>query len=179
MMAAGKAIDVLRQLGQLDWRTLYLGWRRCWATRSDLIDVAVRWLDEHPDENDIRVTQLAGGESLEDAELEAILTSYVAALTGSLPSDGNSAELDKWRLALLRVLAEGPLDPEAKLARLEELYAEFDYPEDMAACSRYYVSPSQQENGWAIGDQCPSPLAAMEAVLNQLSEKLGVVDMRP
>lgn len=175
-MAARKAIDVLRQMDKLDWRTLFVGWRRCWATRADVIDVAVRWLEEHPNEKDYWVAQLAGGESLEEAELEAVLASHVAALSGSLPSDRNSAELDIWRLAHLRLLADSVLDPDAKLARLEELYAEFNYPEDMAACSRYYISPSQQEHGWAVGDQCRSPLDAMEMVLSELSEKLGVVD---
>lgn len=173
-MSDHKAIDVLRQLGQLDWRTLFLGWRRRWATRSDVIDVALGWLEENPDEKDSRIARLAGGESLEDAELEAALASYVAAHSGPLPSDRDSVELDKWRLAHLRLLADSALDPEAKLARLEELYAEFDYPEDMAACSRYYTSSSQQEHGWAVGDQCSSPLEAMEAVLEELSEKLGV-----
>ncbi len=174
-MAARRAIDILRQLGQLDWRVLLVGWRRGWATRGDIIAFAVAWLLQHSDDEDSRIAELAGGESLEDAELEAILGSYAAAGNGSLPEDRRSAEVDKWRLAHLRLLADGALDPEAKLARLEELYAEFDYPEDMAACSRYYLSPSQRQHGWAVGDQCPSPLDAMEAVLSELEERLEVM----
>lgn len=173
-MATWSAIDVLRQLSQLDWRALLVGWWRGWATRADIIDFAVAWLLEHPDERDSRVVQLASGEDLEDAELEAALAGYVAAVSGSLPSDRDSIDVDKWRLAHLRLLVNSALDPEAKLDRLEELYAEFDYPKDMAACSRYYISPAQQEHGWAVGDQCSSPLDALEAVLGKLSEKLGV-----
>jgi len=178
-MAVRKAIDVLRQLGQLDWRALLVGRWRCWVTPTDVIDFAVAWLLEHPDEKDSRVVQLADGESLEDAELEATLADFVKAVSGSVPSDRNSVEVDKWRVAHLRLLADSTLDPEAKLTRLEELYAEFDYPKDMAACSRYYILPSQKQHGWAVGDQCPSPLDAMDTVLRDLSEKLGLMDMPP
>ncbi len=172
-MATRKAIHVLYQLGQLDWRALLVGLRRCWVTPTDVADFAVAWLLKHPDEKDFRVVQLAGGESLGKTEVEAILADFVKAVSGPVPSDRNSIEVDKWRVAHLHLLANSALDPEAKLTRLEELYEEFNYPEDMAACSRYYISPSQKQHGWAVGDQCPSPLDAMEAVLRDLSERLG------
>jgi len=178
-MATWQAIDVLRQLNQLDWHTLLVGWWRRWVKRIDIIDFAVSWLLQHPNEEDSRILQLADGESLEDAELEATLADYVEAVSGALPSDRSSIEVDKWRLAHLRLLVDSTLDSEAKLNRLEELYAEFDYPEDMAACSRYYISPSQQQRGWAVGDQCPSPLDAMRVVLRELSEELGVAKALP
>ena len=171
-MATQRAINILQQHGQLDWSVLLVGWRRGWATRADIIAFAVAWLIQHPDDENSCIVDLAGGESLKNAELEALLENHVAAVNGSLPDDRRSPEVDKWRLAHLKLIADGAIDPETKLVRLEELYAEFDYPEDMAACSRYHLSPSQRQHGWVVGDHAPSPLDAMEAVIRELEERL-------
>lgn len=178
-MAANLAVDLLRDLGLLNWPTLLVGWKRRQVSRADLIDFAVAWLLKHPDEEDSRIVEMASGEQLDDAELTVLLSDYVETVSRACEEGEYSAHLDRWRLAEVWILASGELDVETKLDRLEQLYADYDYPEDMARCSRYYVDPSQEQDGWAIGDSCQSPLDAMGTLLIELCTRFGVRDRLP
>lgn len=178
-MAANLSVDLLRDLGLLNWSTLLVGWERRLVSRADLIGFAVAWLLKHPAEEDSRIVEMASGENLDDAELTALLSDYVETASGACEEEGYSSPLDRWRLAEVWILASSELGAETKLDRLEQLYADYDYPEDMARCSRYYVDPSQEQDGWAIGDSCQSPLDAMGTLLLELCTRFGVSDQAP
>ena len=98
------------------------------------------------------VALIAGGEYLSDEELLGLIEKK---------QQGQDAvsDLDKWRLAFFLCIGRSGDSEENKVCRLQEVYADFDYPEDMALCSVY----SQGE---------VSPLVAMSWVVKKLQSQL-------
>lgn len=143
-------IKILINLGLLCWSTILLGLRKGWVSRKDAIDYAIELLVNGNEDEDVVI--IAGGETLEDDELLNLISEQVE------QADIATA-LDKWRLAHLLSIAESDDDEQTKLDKLQEVYANFDYPEDMASCSIY----SQDEI---------APLIAMMQVVEELRRKL-------
>ncbi len=143
-------IKIMINLGLLCWPTILFGFRKGWVSRKDVIDYAVDLLINGSDNEDIAI--IAGGESLGNDELLDMISNQVEQAK-------NSAALDKWRLAYLLNIAESDENQQTKLDRLQEVYANFDYPEDMASCSIY----SQDEI---------DPLVAMMQVVEKLRSRL-------
>jgi hypothetical protein len=143
-------IKVLIDLGLLCWSTIQLGLGKGWVSRQDGIDYAVDLLVKGNDDESVAI--IAGGELLGDDELLDLISNQVE-------QSDKTGGLDKWRLAHLTSIAESNEDEQCKLDRLQEVYANFDYPEDMAACSIY----SQDEI---------DPLVAMMQVVEELRNKL-------
>lgn len=121
-------IKILISLGLLRWSTILLGMGKGWLTRKDIIDYAVDLLVNGNDDDGVAI--IAAGENLADSELLNLISNQVE------HSDTDN-ELDKWRLAHLISIAESKEDEQTKLDRLQEVYANFDYPEDMSSCSIY------------------------------------------
>lgn len=143
-------IKILINLGLLRWSTILLGLKKGWVTRKDAINYAVDLLVNGNDDEDVAI--IAGGESLEDDDLLNLISNQVE-------QTDNTTDLDKWRLAHLLCIAESDEDEQSKLDRLQEVYANFEYPEDMASCSIY----SQDEI---------DPLVAMMQVIEESRSKL-------
>ncbi len=169
-----KLINIMKELNLLDWQSLLIGWNFGWVTRREVIDYAVTWLTEHPDEMDENVALIAGGESYPDNELREMVAKYLAHSSDFNFSSDTSLIMDKWRLAHLIKIAREDIDDEDKLDQLEAVYAVFNYPEDMVACSRYYLNEDERTKGWAVGDQSAGPLSAMNMVVERLKKKLNV-----
>lgn len=148
-----KPIEVLIQLSLLCWNTLFLGWKNGWASKKDIINYAVSLLSEEKDENNETVSVIAGGDYLEDEELQTLVSELV--------NDVKGDALDKWRLAHLICISEMSGTEQEKIDQLQEIYAKFDYPEDMSSCSIYAKDEID-------------PLAAMMQVTNNLRQKFGV-----
>lgn len=143
-------IKILINLGLLHWSTILLGLGKGWVNRKDVIDYAIDLLVNG--NNDESIAIIAAGEILRDDELLNLISNQVE-------QSADTHDLDKWRLAHLISIAESKEDEQTKLDRLQEAYANFDYPEDMASCSIY----SQ--------DQI-DPLVAMTQVVEKLRGKL-------
>jgi hypothetical protein len=171
MCISASIAEIMRALGLLSWGSLWVGSERGWANRHDLIGYAVQWLVDHPNETDQSVLLIAGGENYDDARLRQLLSDYLER-NGLLSPETAALELDKWRLARLLDLDKTDLEPEEKLERLQEIYAEFGFPNDMAACSRYFFSSEERASGIRVGDSSQSPLDAMKEVISHLKHKL-------
>jgi hypothetical protein len=65
-MSTSKAFQAMCEHGLIDWASLAAGWKRRWISKSNVVDWAVHWLEQHPDEARTPVLMLAGGESLDD-----------------------------------------------------------------------------------------------------------------
>lgn len=169
-------VGLMQTLGLLDWPSLWVGLERGWVWADDLIAFSTQWLLEHPDEDNEHITLLAGGESLDEAELRDMLGNHLREVSGETPDPRAAPEVDKWRLAALCLLDQSDLPPDEKLDALEELRAEFDYPEDMRACSRYYVPPQFAGRQFAVGEHLPweDPFEAVQAVIAKLRKQFGV-----
>lgn len=144
-------MDPLEMLGEcrlLDWSSIWLGYERVWLRREDICEYAIsQFGDENCSEN---IAILAGGDYLSDEEFEGVILNEI---NGHDETGG----LDKWRLAFLLCIAASHGSYDKKVSKLQEIYAEFGYPEDMASCSIY-----------SSDDVCP--LKAMSAVVKNLKK---------
>ena len=143
-------IKIMIDLGLLCWSTILLGLKKGWVNREDVIDYAVSLLVKGNDDEDVAV--MAGGESLSDDELFNLISNQIKSID-------DLTDLDKWRLAHLLCIAESDDDEQLKIDKLQEVYANFDYPEDMTSCSIY----SQDKI---------DPLVAMMRVIGELRGRL-------
>lgn len=147
-----KPIEVLKQLNLINWAVLFTGFQRGWIIKSDISNYSVSLLSDSLDDGDENIAVLASADSFDDSEVKELLLKI---------SDQYSEPeiIERWKLAMLITLNESGLSEEEKIDRLQELYAEYDYPEDMSSCSIY----SQ--------DSVP-PLKAMSDVILSLKGKL-------
>lgn len=92
---------------------------------------------------------------------EASEEDFFSALNKNAGPFEEFVEQEKWRLAFLVCISNLNSDDNEKIRLLQEVYADFYYPEDMAECSIY-------------GDGRGDPLAAMMRVIAELSKKLCI-----
>jgi hypothetical protein len=145
-------LNVLIDLGLASWSTMLLGFRKRWVRRDDIFEYAINQLLIGSESE--RVAIIAGGRYLSDEELVEIVSKQIEV-------ENCVADIDKWRLAFLLCVDASDDSDENKIKRLQEIYADFDYPEDMASCSVY-----SQDRG--------DPLVAMKQVVNRLREKFSL-----
>ena len=121
-------IKIMADSGLLCWSTLLLGMKKGWACRNDAIDFAVELLVKGNNEEDVAL--IAAGDCLQDDEFFNLIKNRTT------PTN-RAVAIEKWRLAFLLSISGSDDDEQTKLDRLQEVYANFDYPEDMVACSIY------------------------------------------
>ena len=149
-------VKIMSELSLLGWGALLLGWHRGWINREDVSHYAVEWLSARPHGNDGMVALLAAGELLADDELTDLMHRLADNEEADHCSPPNQAESDSrainsWRLARLIELVSRPgCRDERWQDAVEEVYAEFNYPEDMRSCSRYQSGVAGQSTEDAI-----------------------------
>jgi hypothetical protein len=139
-------------LGLMEWSTILLGFGKGWVGREDIIEYAFSQLLNGSESEDVAV--LAGGRYLSDDELLGVVSKQIKI------SD-DVADMDKWRLAFLLCIDLSGDSDERKIDRLQEVYADFGYPEDMALCSIY-----------SQGSACP--LVVMREVVGKLKAEFFI-----
>ena len=143
--------NVLVDLGLMRWSVILIGFRKGWITREEIFEYAVDLLMSGNESRDVAV--IAAGGCVDDDELLSLISKQIE-------KSDHAADMDKWRLAFLVCIERSDeCDLDNKIDRLQEIYAEFGYPEDMASCSVY-----SQDN--------ISPLVAMREVIRALQEKI-------
>lgn len=145
-----KPLKVLANFGLLDWSSILLGFRNGWIERSDIYQYAFDLLQKGCDDKDVSI--IAESEDLNDYELERIISNKTGGTDESI-------DMDRWRLAFLMCLDDNKSSEEEKICKLQEIYADFGYPEDMSSCSIYSC------DGVA-------PLVAMNSVVEKLKSAL-------
>ena len=141
----------------IDWPTLATGLDNGWINKDAVSDYAFKLLSEGREDPDIAV--LAGSDSLTDDEVVGLLTGLCKKEGIDITMEQPHA-LEKWRLARLAALKRSSLSTQDKLEHLQELYAEFGYPDDMASCSIY------TQDG-------VDPLEALQNVIASLEQRLA------
>ena len=144
-----RSVEILSALGLLNGSTLLMGLQRGLASSADVEGYCMALLGSSEDHD---TALLASARALSLDEVERALQRMSA---DEAPCDVG----ERWRLAMLVELEGRPLSAAEKIEALQLLYAELDYPEDMAACSIYSA------------DQV-DPLEALSEVIVQLKERL-------
>jgi hypothetical protein len=134
------SVDIFkRNKIKYDWRTLYVGLKLDLIKYSDIVNYAVEFLTKHPDISNQNIVQLAWGG--DDIDYESLLVdilkeSHINDL--NLDADVWQFEKRKWRFGILTYLKVKYQDDfEGLLNEVAEVYADFNYPEDMDSFINY------------------------------------------
>lgn len=163
-------LSYLLDRGLLDWATLAAGYSRGWISPADLSELAVLEVlaKETPSAEVIALTAVG----LPDQDVRDLLD-QLAAMEGGIDTHRAVRLL---LLAHLRDLeaerASGTLNDDQVVDRLEDLYAEFDYPEELRYCSRYNIPP-EERGGSSRGGTAGSPLRAFREAIQKLAADLA------
>lgn len=116
-----------------DWRTLYVGLKLDIIKYSDIVNYAVEFLTKHPDISNQNIVQLAWGG--DEIDYESLLVNILKeSHINNLNLDANVWQFEKrkWRFVILAYLKMNHQnDFEGLLNKVAEVYADFNYPEDM------------------------------------------------
>lgn len=134
--------------GLMDCATVRFGYDSGWISREGVSDYFTDIVCSDGFDGCDLALLLAVSSSLSDVELNGIVA--------RLPSGGGLLVINRWRLGKLVELDLSDITDDEKICILQDIYAEFDYPEDMAGCSIYSVTSEP-------------PLDAMRRVIAGLS----------
>ncbi len=146
-------IEILHKKNILDWMTLLLGLQKGWVNNFDISNYAIEILSGDIDGLDENIAMLAEARKMHKIDIQELILEI---------SSLNIANVNpniKWRYALLLSLDQSNISEKAKINKLQELYADFEYPEDMESCSIY-----SQDN--------LDPLSSMRLLINDLERKI-------
>ena len=153
-----RPIIELKKLNLISWPVLLCGFRKGWVTKSDIADYATQHLANYPDQDDHSIILLASANFWDNAEVNELLLQAI-----NNPAWHQEA-LNKWKLAKLLALSNSKLSNQEKIDKLQEVYAELDYPKEMVSCSIY-------------SQDAIDPLVAMDQVISLLKKE--VVNPQP
>ncbi|GHT89134.1 hypothetical protein AGMMS49543_28050 [Betaproteobacteria bacterium] len=156
------AFDVMKQTNQLNWHTLLVGFECGWCKKKNLIAYAETCLMQTGNEIDSDLITIASGEEIPEDELVSIGSHFLEVQGHPMSQEAKNESIEKWRFAHLVWLLQCHVSDEEKISLLQELYAQFGFPDDMASCSIY------SSNG-------VDPLVAAGHVVESLSRRLKLL----
>ncbi|MDD1505918.1 DUF2247 family protein [Lysinibacillus sp. CNPSo 3705] len=134
------SVDILKQNKiKYDWLTLYVGLELGQIKYTEIKNYAVEFLTNHPETSNQHVIQLAWDEG--DFDYKGLLVNILNESNFNdlnLGADVWQFEKRKWRFGILAYLKMNYLDDfEELLNKVTEVYADFNYPEDMDSFINY------------------------------------------
>lgn len=155
------ALDVVKREGLLSWHTLIYGLSHKWCEKQHLVAYADDHLLNAVDDVDLDLLQISSGLEMKDGDLIQIGLHFLEAHGQPMSDEKKEESKEIWRFAKLRSLLEASISSEEKLTQLQELYAEFGFPDDMSSCSIY------------AGDAV-DPLLAAQHVADRLAHRFNL-----
>lgn len=144
--------DQLKKLNLASWSTLLVGFDSGFISRQDIEDYATSLLEEKSSFN-LDIALLASIDDYDSNEMRKMIEKQL-----NLKYLDKEVEIKKIKLAALLSLEESSLSEEDKCYKLQELYAEFNFPNDMSECSIYSTNSKI------------SPLSAMHNLIVSLKK---------
>lgn len=125
------------------WQELLYGLENQIITRNDVVNYAAHILDEEISGFDL-ILKLAIADEYED------ILSCLRELANLETYEEKEEIKDKWRYLILKELHDNQTDKDQLNEKVEEIYADFDYPEDMIRFIRYMPSTDgkSMEESW-------------------------------
>jgi hypothetical protein len=114
----------------LSWREILFGFDKGYIKWSDVADAAKTKVTE-PEDTDHLVWSLAHSLSKIDGESTPYLRANLARLADLEPQADSTEMAEKWLYVLLAKIRDEPCETVNRFAKVEQLYAEFDYPHVM------------------------------------------------
>lgn len=159
--------QALQERGLLDATTVLTGLREHRLSASDVSAWAVEELLAQDGDVDPDLAALTSAESSSELDVQDLLETRAA-------DETTSAEVarQRWMLADLLSLRAESLGDEDRLDRLDELYADHGYPEELRWISRDNFTPEERTSLVGPAPSVTSPLDAADAAIASLEAAL-------
>jgi hypothetical protein len=144
----------LKNLKFVSWPVLLFGLEMEIISKKDIEDYAMDLLNKN--NTYLNILLLADASRYDIEDLKVMLLEQIKKETFN-----NKEELDKLKLAAMVSIDSSIFSEEKKCEMLQEVYAMFDYPEDMLDCSIYSQSSVP-------------PLQAMNILVKKLKQKFFI-----
>lgn len=152
----------------LDWPTALVGVRRGWMTPADVSDLAVARIVDEEAAIDSDLAELTSAGALPLADVE----DHLVSLAERFPVVEEETAVRRWLLASLIDLDRANLDEDVVLARLQEIYAEFGFPDELRYVSPYNLTFDEWVSDPQVGSVTSSPVRWFERVLREIRASL-------
>lgn len=126
------------------WNTIQVGWDLKRLTIDEIHKFALDFSELHPELINEHISELIFSKN--EYEIENLLKKIFYSLNLELPLPNSPLwhkEWQKWRYCILSYMVDQIQDAEELLIKVEGLYADFGYPEDMK--SFIYYMPADEE----------------------------------
>jgi hypothetical protein len=130
-------LDIMNKLNLLDWYILLVGFEHNWCNRRNLIEFAESCLHKEVGNIDSELIDLVEGRFVSDQNFMYNLVRFLERDDHSGLEFKKNEAFEKWRLVHLIALLINMDSDEQKVLKLQELYCQFGFPEDMRSCSIY------------------------------------------
>lgn len=141
---------VLRHVKQPSWSDVDMGLRNGWLNAPAALEIAIQKIADNPNAPHAEV-MLASTEPTETAEI----TEQVEKVAKAESEADRKRSKRRWLYLILAWLYENRASVADPLAEVEEIYSDFDYPEEVARFVRYM--PPKEQDYW------PQPSTPEEA----------------
>ncbi len=161
--------NILKKSSLLDPLTLLVGFRKGWADRDAIESYAESFLMKDNAPEAIELAMITG---LHDHEIDEQLESWAGVNCFDEDVSG-FLEKRRWLYAFLKTVYEvGNADgdgSELGFVLIDEVYAEFDYPNEMARCWRYYTPPEEH-----AGKERIDPWEELKRLIHKLEGEFDI-----
>lgn len=141
---------------------LLYGWERGWVNENIFVAWACEQLEREDSSSPLviqrYIARIAGGDLEDNTILEKLNNFYLNKQRNGLKYTGQDL-FNIWRLVRIQSILEATLDEQQQVEKLQQIYADFDYPEDMKSISIY------------ANDGIP-PLTAAKKLVEKLMKEL-------
>lgn len=121
------------------WYSVKVGWDLQYLTSEEVSNFAIYYLEQHPNIVNKYISEIIFG--IKNDEMETYLSDVLESLRLERIEKNSSIwnkEWRKWRYCIMKNIVQNSKNDAELLERIEEVYADFGYPEDMASFI-YYV----------------------------------------
>jgi|SRR6056297_3241431 len=120
---------------EMKWSTIYWGVKNSLLDLKSIPEFVINFMDDHPNIDIPELLELAW-----DNDNEAKVIDLLETLEKKQPDIfklKDSCDMNKWRYCILKSLRESELSNSEILDKVELVYADFDYPVELAGAVRY------------------------------------------
>lgn len=161
--------SILSDSHLLDWSTALVGFQRGSMTAAEVAELAVAKIGAEAGPIGRDLAEVASAEAL----MVADVVDHLTTLSESSAAVDDELAVRRWLLASLIELEQSRLDEEAVLARLQRIYAEFGYPEELRYVTPYNLTPGDWALDPQIGRSTSSQVETFHRVLRDLRATLS------
>jgi len=120
---------------QVNWSTIYWGIKNSLLDLKSVSEYAVDFINKHPELDSPELLELAWDSDDESNAIKLLET--IEKKQPDIFNLMNSLDSEKWRYCILKSLRDSDLSNSDILDKVELVYADFDYPLELAGAVRY------------------------------------------